>query len=309
MKKRNPLMADDCVCARVPCTRLICLLAALFLRLAAAAETLDLNTDAANCRVDLDGARITSLRIGGAEMLWNDNPPQKGAVDWAHGGMPLCWPRFGVDNVGRIHGDAWRRRFAIRRYASGSSRTELVLELSAGQAGLEYSIVLTDRLTLEMTTTNAGTNDFLCSYGLHPYLLVAERDSATVEGLDSLSFEDDPSRRDPKRGVWRGPFDIMASVDRIFSLQKAGRPACFTLVDRIGGRRVAVTCDGASHLNVWNPGVEKNCPGVVPGDEWRRFVCVEPIMAGGADGRPLPIPPGETRSLRLTVGSAKLEQD
>ena len=263
---------------------------------AAMAETIYLHTESASCRIDLNGARILSFRSGGDELLWNDNPPQTRANDWAHGGTPVCWPRFGVDESGAIHGTAWRREFSVRSRNDGPSRSEALLILEEGGVRLEYSIVLTCALTLKITTVNLSTNDFACSFGLHPYLRVAERDKSIIDGIDGLSFEDDPSRPKPERGVWHGPLRLTNSIDRIFRLHG---PAAFTM--RQHSRAIAVSCEGASHLNIWNPGSEKLCPGVVPGDEWRRFVCMEPIFVGGADGAPLPIPPGGRRSLKMTM--------
>ena len=264
----------------------------------ATAEIIELRTKNASCRIDLNGARMLSFRVGGDELLWNDNPPQTRASDWAHGGIPVCWPRFGVDESGAIHGGAWRREFAVKSRNDDSARSEVLLFLEEGPARLDYSIVLTDALTLEITTVNFGTNDFACSFGLHPYLRVAEREKSTVEGIDGLSFEDDPSRPKPERGVWHGSLRLTDSIDRIFRLQGAG---AFALHDPLRRLILTVECEGASHLNIWNPGPEKLCPGVVPGDEWRRFVCVEPIFVGGADGAPVPIPPGGRRSLKATM--------
>ena len=90
------------------------------------------------------------------------------------------------------------------------------------------------------------------------------------------------------------------SIDRIFRLPDANR-AAVVLRDAAGGRRIVVESEGASHINVWNPGAEKACPGVVPGDEWRRFVCVEPILMAAADGSPVAVPPGSSRALRITM--------
>ncbi len=277
----------------------ICIVAAF----AAFAETVELRTAAASCKVELDGARITSYKVAGEEMLWNAEPMQLTAKDWAHGGIPVCWPWFGVDEKGAIHGFAWRRRFCIRNRRDGEDRSEINLFLNVDGARLDYRIALGDALTLELVTSNTGTNDFRFSAGFHPYFAVAARDRSAVEGMDGMSFEDDPSRPAPERGVWRGTLAVTASVDRIFKVlpkfdqEYRELPFASKLVE--SGRAISVEAWGASDVNVWNPGFEKNCPGNVPGDSWRRFVCVEPILVG-EDGSGS-LKPGVARSLKMTV--------
>ncbi len=285
--------------------KLLLVIVAAVSALLAPARTVDLVTDSAACRVDLDGARITSLRIAGEETLWNDVPPQTNAADWAHGGIALCWPRFGVDSSGAIHGVAWRRTFAVKTANHTPKRSEIALSLQEGSIRLDYSIVLTDSLALSMTTTNVGTNESAFSCGFHPYLLVSERDATTVDGLDALSFEDDPSRPKPERGTWRGILEIKSSVDRIFRLPSDEKFSA-EIRDAGSARAISLGCEGASDVNVWNPGQEKLCPGVVPGDSWRRFVCVEPILVGGADGRPVPMPPGASRTIGMTLAVKRI---
>ena len=281
-------------------TVLVCVVAVV-----AGAEVVELRTAAASCCVELEGARITSFKVGDKELLWNAEPIQLSAKDWAHGGIPVCWPWFGVDEKGVIHGYAWRRRFCIRNRCEGTDRSEMNLYLNSDGARLDYRIVLSDILTLELETTNIGTNDFRFSTGFHPYFRVAERDRSTVSGLDGLAFEDDPSRPAPERGVCHGLLAVTASVDRIFKVlpKSAGargeRPFAAKLIDELGGGSVSVEAWGASDVNVWNPGFEKNCPGFVPGDSWRRFVCVEPILVG-KDGF-ISLKPGEARKVRVTL--------
>ena len=56
----------------------------------ACAEVVELRTASASCCVELEGARITSFKVGGEEILWNTEPIQLTAKDWAHGGIPVC---------------------------------------------------------------------------------------------------------------------------------------------------------------------------------------------------------------------------
>ena len=280
---------------------LVCVVAGI-----ACAEIVELRTAVASCCVELEGARITSFKVEGKELLWNAEPIQLTAKDWAHGGIPVCWPWFGVNEKGEIHGYAWRRRFCIRNRCEGADRSEINLYLNSGGARLDYRIALSDVLTLELETTNIGTNDFRLSTGFHPYFRVAERDRSTVSGLDGLAFEDDPSRPAPERGVCHGLLAMTASVDRIFKVlpksdgARCERPFAAKLTDGPDGGSVSVEAWGASDVNVWNPGFEKNCPGFVPGDSWRRFVCVEPILVGSEDGLVV-LKPGASRRLKMTV--------
>jgi glucose-6-phosphate 1-epimerase len=232
-------------------------------------------------------------------MLWNDNPPQTHAADWAHGGIPLCWPWFGVDTNGVVHGTAWHSRFDVIRRRDRNDRSEVDLLLTNSTARLAYRIVLTEALELGLETRNTDTNDIHLSIGFHPYFRVAERDRTFVTGVDGLRYEDDPSCPVPASGTWRGVLPMTNTIDRIFDLGGRAR-AVLRLVDPACGYAVVVESVGASDVNVWNPGAEKLCPGMVPGDEWRRFVCVEPIRVG-TNGAPLTLAPGGCAFLKMKI--------
>ena len=281
----------------------IAALIALTMGCSASAARIELRTDSASCTVETVGARILSFAVGGEEQLWNDSPLQLTANDWAHGGIPTCWPWFGVATNGLIHGTAWRSEFKTIRRNESKDRSEAELLLETADAKLTLRLALTDALTLEMETLNTGTNEFRFSAGFHPYLRVAERDAVRVEGVDGLSYEDDPSCPVPASGTWSGPLPITNNVDRIFSLGGAA-PATLRLVDPAQRRTIIVESVGADAANVWNPGAAKLCPGNVPGDSWRRFVCVEPILVGGKCGF-VSIAPGERRSLKMSIRREK----
>ena len=273
--------------------------AALAFVCTAQARLVELKTDAASCTVETAGARILSFAVDGNELLWNADPVQLTALDWAHGGIPTCWPWFGVATNGLIHGTAWRSDFRLLWRQDGTKRSDAELLLETAEASLRLRLTLTNSLSLDMETLNTGTNALHLSAGFHPYLRVAERNAVRVEGMDGLSYEDDPSCPVPASGTWNGPLLLTNSIDRIFSLG-GGNSTVLRLVDPESKRTIAIESIGADAANVWNPGAAKLCPGNVPGDSWRRFVCVEPILVGGKCGF-VSVAPGERRRLKMTI--------
>ena len=67
-----------------------------------------------------------------------------------------------------------------------------------------------------------------------------------------------------------------------------------------------IVSEGATGLNLWNPGREKLCPGVIPGDEWRRFIAVEPFAMGV--NRFLVLPAGGRHMLKMSLSEINPEK-
>jgi len=250
-----------------------------------------------SCRIDPVGGRILSYQVDGTEVLWNDDPPQRTAPDWAHGGIPLCWPWFGDDGRGNIHGTAWRRTFGVVKGWSTDQSCGRELALREGDLKLVYDVTLRDGLLLEARVKNLGATNCTFTLGFHPYFRAEDRDRVSVVGLDGLSYEDDPSFPHPEKGVWKGALCVTNYVDRIFGISTNG------ICVRVGGVRadadLELTGCNFTGLNVWNPGAEKNCPGVIPGESWRRFVCVEPVRC--APSGTVCLKPGETTAFLFAI--------
>jgi glucose-6-phosphate 1-epimerase len=181
--------------------------------------------------------------------------------DWQHGGIPVAWPWFGRLGEGdsHIHGYAWKSDFRVVT----RSRNAAVLAFETESATLEYEIRLGESLSLELRTKNRSKFPFPVGVAFHPYFRVGERDATVIDG-----FADD------------GSVPVTNSVDRSvrFGLP-VPRRECI-IHDQSRKLAVKIVSEGATGLNLWNPGAEKLCPGVIPGDEWRRFVAVEPFAMG-----------------------------
>ena len=244
-------------------------------------EVIELAAGDASCTVDTVGARVVSYRAAGADVLWQPVPQTAVAADepWVHGGMPIAWPWFGRLGEGdaHIHGYAWRTPFAVtRRTATG-----VTLTLLTEVAELEYSVTLGSRLSLRLRTVNRSSHDFPLGQAFHPYFRVGERDAVRIDGIDQL------------------PICVTNAVDRGVRFEER-RPKCvYRIHDGVLNRVLRIEAFNSTGVNVWNPGAQKDCPGVIPGDEWRRFVAVEPFAMGV--NRFQVLRPGEETVLEMDV--------
>ncbi len=249
------------------------------------AERISLKTDFASCLIETEGARVLSFKgPDGVEALWNDNPVQLSDEKWAHGGIPICWPWFGLNGKAEIHGTAWRRPFAVVSQSSRKDRCELVLARDEGDIRLEYTLVLRDTLKLELKTTNRGSSDFSFSTAFHPYFRVGERDCTEVGGVTAKTI---PVTRALDDGYPTHP----------------GSGSVYRLHDHSLDRTIFLFFENATGINIWNPGDKKDCPGTIPGDEWRWFVCVEPML--GKASRPVTLKAGDSVSLMMGIDVRK----
>jgi len=249
------------------------------------AARIDLRTDCASCSIETVGARVISFKgPDGAEALWNADPAQLTDPLWAHGGIPLCWPWYGRNGSADIHGTAWRRPFSVVSRDERRDRCELVLARDEGDIRLEYVLTLRDTLKMELKTTNRGSSCFYFSAAFHPYILLGERDKAEVAGLT-------PSL-----------LPLTRAMDDAYPVQP-GSCSVYRLHDHALDRTIFLFFENATEANIWNPGEEKDCPGMVPGDGWRRFVCIEPTL--GEALRPVVLKAGESVSLMLGLDVRK----
>ena len=141
-----------------------------------------------------------------------------------------------------------------------------------GAFELNYEIVLSDCLRLDLKMRNTGPRRFAVTTGFHPYFQVKDLLSATV----------------------RTPDETIRCVPEM----DGGRPLAdgrYVLGDGI--REIALTTRGNRKLVVWNSG-EIPTDGLLPG-EWRRFVCVEPAIVPRREG--IWLDPGREYALGLTI--------
>ena len=261
--------------------RIPLLAVAWLLALFARAERIELSHDDAHCVIETLGARVVSYSVADQELLWMPKDGLGNNSTWRHGGIPIAWPWFGRIGKGdeNIHGYAWQKSFSVK----SCSDSAVTLELKTGFADLEYTIRLGTTLELELKTFNRSDCDFPMGVAFHPYFRVGERDRTMVEGVGSAAIS------------------VTNAVDRGQKFERTELRKEYRIVDLSLGRTIRIVAENSTGVNVWNPGAEKECPGIIPDDEWRSFVAVEPFSMG--DNRFHVLKPGECRILKMSVGT------
>lgn len=236
--------------------------------------------------VALLGANVLSYRpTGVGPVLFRPAKRDYNRGESFHGGVPVCWPQFGRLAIPGMaqHGFARLMPFTVRSTSYSEEMTELTLGIRSDDEtmkiwphafDLEVKISVSMKLNLQLTTTNTGTEPFSFSGGFHPYFLVRDRNGVTVRGVEDVPYVD---ARDLSEHVQAGPLAMTEATDHVFSLPPAPKHE-FALLDPGLRRAVALVSSGNVSAIVWNPGEGTVLPDFSP-DDWKRFVCVEPVSS------------------------------
>ncbi|MBR3221566.1 MAG: hypothetical protein IKF72_04970 [Kiritimatiellae bacterium] len=256
--------------------------------------------------IALLGANVLSYRPTGlGETLFRPAKRDYNRGDKFHGGVPVCWPQFGklFSKDLPAHGFASKMVFEVRGTEYTEEKTEVTLGIRSDadtrslwphDFDLEVKVSVSMKLNLSMKTTNTGGEPFGFSCGFHPYLRLRDRDKTVVRGLDGAPFVDGTTP-EFREGVQSGDLRLTFAPDHIFTAGDAARHE-YAILDDEAGRAIALASRGNGRTVVWNVGDEA-LPDLAA-DDWRKFVCVEPV-SDWPGGRTLA--PGASYTLEMAV--------
>ena len=261
-----------------------------------------------SAEVALLGANVLSYRpTGHAPVLFRPAKRDYNRGDSFHGGIPVCWPQFGNRFSKDLpqHGFARKMVFEVRSTEYTEEKTEVTLGLRSDAEtkklwphdfDLELTVTVSMKLNLRLVTKNTGAAPFDFSCGFHPYFLLRDRNGATVKGLDGLDFFNGLTGQADDHQA--GDLVMDHATDHIFRLPEAPKHE-FAILDAGLKRAIALVSSGNTKTVVWNPGPDDVLPDFEP-DDWRKFVCVEPVSDWPGGGT---LAPGATHELLAAIQS------
>lgn len=256
-------------------------------------EALEIRHPLFNARLFLQGAHLTHFApVNQGNWLWLSDHARFETGTAIRGGIPICWPWFGVpdrnppdvrDNIlsSSSHGFARTEVWQLEDVVESADSVEVSLSLHANEDFADRwqghaSALITFRFTgdacqIALTTTNLGKAPLAFSQALHTYL-PADISDTVIAGLDGVSYID--TLRDWAQFRQQGDLVISEEVDRIY--QTGGDP--IELVSPRG--RVTLMSNGSGSTVVWNPGPAKaeRLPDF-PATAWKSMMCVETANA------------------------------
>ncbi len=217
------------------------------------------------------------------------------------GGIPICWPWFSAhpsDSSLPSHGYARISFWSLFRTSSTDELTTLVFHYSKDNLHAELTVEIGDSLSLNLKTTNTGSQTATIGGALHSYFSVSNINYISIKGLETKAYHDSLTGKQETSTNIR---TIGKEIDRVYTDTKD----TVIIEDRGFNRDIVIGKSGSKSTVVWNPWIHKSATMADLGnDDYKHFVCVE---TANALKDVYQIAPGESHSLitKILVDSSK----
>jgi len=246
-------------------------------------EYIEVTNESAQAKIALQGAHIFHFeKDGGKPLLWLSEESDFVQGKAIRGGIPICWPAFGMDNPDLPqHGFARTSLWEfIQSYESDANTTNIVFKLGFSARTLalwdyKFEVTLTitiaETLTLALKTVNLDEKPFRLTEAFHTYFSVDSISTCRIRGLEGKPYLDTLTHEQKRQ---EGEIYCNSEYDVIF--QEVDKPIELVTQKRV----VKIQNSGSSSVVVWNPWIEK-CKkmSAMKDDAYLRFVCIESANA------------------------------
>ncbi|MDQ7042482.1 MAG: D-hexose-6-phosphate mutarotase [Sulfurimonas sp.] len=265
-------------------------------------EYIEIINKSASAKIALQGAHIfeytSELK---KEMLWLSPTSDFEYGRAIRGGIPICWPRFGVEDKSMpSHGfsrtalfelvsveelDEWRTKVIMRLRDTKESRSIWDYKFE-----LDVAFVISESLSVELITKNRDTKEFMITQALHTYFSVSNIDDVLIKGLENTRYIDTLT---DETLVQEASIKIKEETDRVYLDVNSE----IILEDKL--KKISLNTVGSNSTVVWNPWIAKGARmSGMRAEAYKEFVCIE--SANAFDDFRL-IKAGDSHRLRLVL--------
>ncbi len=243
------------------------------------------NNEFAEAEIYLHGANLTHFKPKGKEdVIFNGRESRVTPPKSVHAGIPICWPWFGphpTDNTKPQHGFARDMLWQVKSTKTLYNGTEIILSLHDDESSfalwpyrftLELTFTIGKNLTVALKTHNSGEKPFTITQALHSYFHVGTVEEVEIHGVEGIPFIDYTDSI--KQKFEQSSLRIADEVNRVY----IPTAATCTIDDPSLERKIIIQKEHSHSTTIWNPWKENGIHDL-PGDAYKRFVCIETTNA------------------------------
>lgn len=261
-------------------------------------DYVEVNTELCQARIFLQGAQIDFFQPKGkAPLLWVSSADDYQAGNGIRGGVPICWPWFGMHSNSDFpqHGFARTRIWSLDRVDMRGHVVDLRFSLTINEQDKQFwphntqvSVLFTlgDTLSISLQNTNLGTEPVTLTQALHTYFPIGDIHQLKATGFSGAKYIE----------FGEGPFaqtgdEVLfdKETDRVYTdlgpVQLLHTPQGVIEVSR----------ENSHSAVLWNPWIDKSTwLSRFNDDDYLTMVCLE---AANVLEDTLVLAPGESHSL------------
>jgi glucose-6-phosphate 1-epimerase len=237
--------------------------------------------------VSLHGGQVLRFKPNGhKDILWLSDSSHYKSGKAIRGGIPICWPWFGVNDkqtadkkVGN-HGFARQLSWHLESVDADENGVTLVLVLEGDNQHplwpyayhLKQTLFFGEHFKQRLTMTNLSEEDAQYSAALHSYFTVSHPKNITIDTLTGVTFNDKLSG---ELAVENKTVNCVGEVDRVYHSQEK-----MVMTDAHWQRKVEVSSHNCQQWVLWNPGtVLANTMTDIHAEGEHEYVCLEAANA------------------------------
>jgi glucose-6-phosphate 1-epimerase len=262
----------------------------------------------ADVNICLYGAHITGFKpTRSEETLWMSSKSSFEEGEAIRGGIPVCFPWFGVhetENEFPQHGFARIMMWDVKNVETLSAgETEIVLQLCSSDETKKYwpfdfcaemIFIVGTKLEVSLKITNTSDEPIKYTAALHSYFSVSAIENISIEGLEDTHYQDQLDGGDYIQE------EKLLTIGNAETRHYYNTTNDCAIHDPYFNRRITIEKRGSTNTTVWNPWVD-TCAQMkdMPDDGYETFVCLETVnKINGV----IQLAPGEVHETTAIIG-------